>query len=329
MAQHARSNIIYMRNTTTIEITKPAHGSMEWLQLRHRHNDKCIVGSSEVSAIMNASEYETITDLAVRKLQPVQYTTPNEAMIRGNVLEPALIKHAQNELLMPLVTPNVMYLHGRVIATLDARGLGDDADVVVEAKTNNKWALGNAMPAHWWWQAQAQMYCTDTEGITFVVLDKHMRLGMHIVDRCDASISDMVAQVDLFCDAIDEQRLPEHTHLTAPQVATLYKEPAGTCELDARTLDLIAEWQAVKECLHNYEQRDKDIKDAIANAMRANEFATVNGQVVLSYKAQSANRFDNKAFATAHPDLAKQYMKTSSYRVLRISNDNDKGDRHE
>ena len=308
-----------MTNTTTIEITKPTHGSMEWLQLRHRYNDKCIVGSSEVSAVMNASEYETITDLAVRKLQPVQYTTPNEAMIRGNVLEPALIQHAQNELLMPLVTPDVMYLHGRVIATLDARGLGGDANVVVEAKTNNKWALGNAMPTNWWWQAQAQMYCTDTKEVTFVVLDKHMRLGMHIVDRCDESISDMVAQVDLFCDAIDEQRLPEHTFLTAPQVATLYTQPAGTCELDAKTLDLIAEWEAVKAGLHSYEQRDKDIKDAIANAMRANEFATVNGQVVLSYKAQSANRFDSKAFTTAHPDLAKQYTKTSTYRVLRIN----------
>lgn len=306
-------------NTTAIQIKKPIHGTQAWLQLRHRYNDKCVVGSSEVSIVMGASDYETVTDLAVRKLQPVVVTEPNEAMTRGNVLEPALIQHAQNELLMPLITPDVMYLNGRIIATLDARGMGGESNVVVEAKTNNRWALGNELPTAWWWQAQAQMHCTETEKVTFVVLDKHMRLGMQEVVRVDDAIAQMIEQVELFCVAIDEQRLPDDTVLTAPQVASLYAKPEGTVELDGNALALIAEWEAVKEGLKEYEAREKEVKDAIANLMREHEFATVGGQRVLSYKAQSTRRLDTKALALAHPELASAYTTDSTFRVLRIT----------
>jgi len=305
--------------TTAIEIKKPTHGTKDWLQARHRYNDKCIVGSSEVSIVMGASEYETVTDLAVRKLQSVVVNEPNEAMTRGNVLEPALIRHAQNELLMPLVTPDVMYLNGRIIATLDARGMGGERNVVVEAKTNNRWALGQEMPTAWWWQAQAQMHCTDTEKVTFVVLDKHMRLGMQDVVRVNDAIAQMIEQVEVFCNAIDEQRLPDDTVLTAPQVALLYAKPEGTVELDSNALALIAEWQAVKEALKENEAREKRIKDTIANIMREHEFATVDGQLVLSYKAQSTRRLDTKALALAHPELASAYTTDSTFRVLRIT----------
>lgn len=268
---------------------------------------------------MGANTYETAIDLAVRKLQPVTQTTPNEAMTRGNVLEPALIQHAQNELMMPLLTPGVMYLNGRIIATLDARGMGGDNGVVVEAKTNNRWTHGTELPLAWWWQAQAQMYCTDTERVTFVVLDKNMRLGLQVCVRVEQSVTQMVEWVDAFCGAIDEQRLPDDSVLTAPQVAALYATPDGTVELGENALHLITEWENVKNGLKEYEAREKAVKDAIANALRDKEFGTVNGKRVLSYKAQNTTRLDSKALALAHPDIARDYTTLSTYRVLRIT----------
>lgn len=307
-----------MTTNNIIEIDKPID-TLAWLEKRHRYNDKCIVGSSEVSVVMGANEYETIVDLAVRKLQPVQSNPPTDAMTRGNVLEPALIQHARNEMNIALETPNVMYLHNDVIATLDARGTGEHKNIVVEAKTNNRWTLGNDVPTTWWWQAQAQMYCTDTEVVNFVVLDKHMRLGMQQVERSNDGIAQMVERVSAFCEAINDERLPDDSVLTAPQVAALYKQPAGVVELTADAFNLIGEWEAIKACLKEYEEREKQVKDAIANLMREHEFASVNGQRVLSYKAQSTSRLDSKALATAHPELVQQYTTASTFRVLRIT----------
>lgn len=307
------------RMTQTQLIDKPAHGSLEWLQLRHRHNGKCVVGASEVGVLMGASEYETATDLAVRKLLPPAVIEPNEAMTRGNVLEPALIGYASTELGIDLVVPDVMYLHGQVISTLDARGVGTKEHIIVEAKTNNRWALGMDVLPTWYWQAQAQMHCTETEVIHFSVLDKHMRLGIQQVERNQQHIDAMLQSVAMFCEAVDDERLPDDAALTAPQVAALYSKPEGEVDLGADALTLIYEWEAVKATLKDYEERERNIKDKIANLMRGAEFGSVDGKRVLSYKAQSTSRLDTKALAQAHPDIANAYTTASTFRVLRIT----------
>ena len=307
------------KQTAVIEIDKPTHGTLPWHLVRHRQEGKCVVGGSEVSIIMGANSYETITDLAVRKLLPPVVTEANEAMDRGNYLEPSLISYASDKMNVQLVTPNVMYLNGRVISTLDARGVGADSGVVVEAKTNNGWSLGMDLPTSWWWQAQAQMHCTDTASVTFVVLDRQMRLGLQEVMRSDEGISEMLKSVELFCNAIDAEQLPDDTQLTAPQVSALFAQPEGEVELERSAFSLLEEWEAVKHALKDYEQQEKRIKDALANMLRDKEFGTIDGRRVLSYKAQSTKRLDTKALAEAHPDIATAYTTASTFRVLRTT----------
>lgn len=301
----------------TKQIPKPPHGSIEWLLLRHRDsNGRCIVGASEVSTIMGANPYETIGDIAVRKLLPPEVLAPNDAMRRGNVLEPALIQYASEELNLELETPDVMFLNGRFISTLDAMGI-EQPEIIVEAKTNNYWTHGQELPESWFWQAQAQMFCTETNAIQFVILDKRMALGMTTVFRNDEMISAMVENVELFCQAIDENRLPNEIELTAPQVSALYQKAEGETELDSSALSVIAEWNAVKEAIKDLETKEKTLKDTLANLLRDSEFGTVDGHRVISYKAQSTKRFDTKAFAEAHPELQAQFTTQSVFRVLR------------
>ena len=134
------------------QLPKPTHGTLSWQQLRHRNEqDKCVVGASEVATVMGCNDYESIADIAIRKLLPPQTTETNEAMMRGNILEPALLQYAQNMLDTPIITPDVMYRNGQIIATLDGRG-AEQTDLIVEVKTNNHWALGNALPLQWQWQ---------------------------------------------------------------------------------------------------------------------------------------------------------------------------------
>jgi len=300
-------------------IPKPTHGSLEWLQIRHRDpNGRCIVGASEVSTLMNANQYETIGDLAVRKLMQPEVTPPNEAMRRGNILESALLQYASEELRLEIDTPEVMYLNDRIISTLDGRAKFPDDHVIVEAKTNNFWSHGQELPSSWFWQAQAQMFCTGTDLVQFVVLDKHMRLGMDMVERHERSVEHMIEAVESFCTAIDEERLPDDIALTVPQVNDLYPKAEGEVELDHSSLVLIDEWNAIKEAMKDLDSKEKRVKDALANLLRDSEFGSVNGQRVLSFKSQSAKRFDSKALVAAHPELETQFTTQSSFRVLRV-----------
>jgi predicted phage-related endonuclease len=298
-------------------ILKPTHGSIGWHAIRHRNLEgKCVLGASEVSVVMGANQYENKVDLAIRKLGTPQVSEPNEAMIRGNVLEPALLQHAINEVDASFYLPDEMYLNGRIIATLDGRSRINEA-LLLEAKTNNRFAIGDPLPMGWVWQAQAQMFCTDAQQVVFVILDKHLRIGFHTVDRDTSMIHDMRNAVELFCEYIDNGCIPDNEPLTVPQVNTLYPDPAGETDLGSSAIAIINEWGAIKTAIHELEEQEKACKDALANLMRDADFGLVDGQRVLSFKSQQSKRFDYKALIADHPDLEAKYTTTTSFRVMR------------
>jgi predicted phage-related endonuclease len=145
-----------------------------------------------------------------------------------------------------------------------------------------------------------------------------MRLGMDMVERHERSVEHMIEAVESFCTAIDEERLPDDIALTVPQVNDLYPKAEGEVELDHSSLMLIDEWNAIKEAMKDLDSKEKRVKDALANLLRDSEFGSVNGQRVLSFKSQSAKRFDSKALVAAHPELETQFTTQSSFRVLRV-----------
>lgn len=299
---------------TMKHITKPTHGSLEWLQTRHKHDGQTIVGASEVSIIMGCNDYKNIIDLAIEKMQPPVVREQNDAMKRGTWLESGLITAAQEELNLQVETPEVMYLNGRIIATLD--GLANDGRLI-ECKTTTKWVANDLCLPEWYWQAQAQMFCADAELVTFVVLDRQLRISMFDVVRHNNDIELMVERVTAFCESIDADKLPEDVPLNHAQVSLLHPQPSGELEIDHTGLSLIMEWNAAKAALKELEQLEARLKDQLANMMREHDTATIDGQKVLTFKAQSTSRFDSKAFNDAHPDMAKQFSKTTSFRVMR------------
>ena len=298
-------------------IPKPEHGSLAWQQVRHRDPDgKCIIGASEVSVVMGDNPYETPADLAIRKLSPPQVTETNDAMMRGNVLEPSLLQYAINELDESFYLPDEMYANGRVIATLDGRSR-TNSQLLLEAKTNNRFALGSELPLGWWWQAQAQMFCTGADEVVFVILDKHLRLGFDRVVRAPEMINFMQEQVEEFCSYIDQDRMPPLLPLTASQVGLLYPTPTGETDLGSDAIALIAEWGAIKTAINDLEQQEKAVKDALAMRMLDADFGCVDGQRVLSFKSQKSSRLDQKALLAEHPELGDKYISTTSFRVMR------------
>lgn len=298
---------------TIVLINKPLHGSLDWLKLRHKYEGRTIVGGSEVSAVMGANPYKSVNDLAIEKMQTPVVREANPAMKRGTFLEQGLLDYQAAEEGINIWTPDTMYLRERIIVTLD----GQSNDCVYEAKTTTSWMAGDDCLPEWFWQAQAQMYCTHATFIRFVVLDRQLRISTFDVPADVEAQQHMADRVEAFCNAIDNNQMPSDEPLTYDQITALYPNPAGEVEIGAAGLELVERWNALKAAIKDLSEQESNVKNALAALLGKHDAGTIDGQRIITFKAQQRESFDNKSFAAAHPDLAKQYARSTSFRVLR------------
>lgn len=108
-------------------------------------------------------------------------------------------------------------------------------------------------------------------------------------------------------------RPPEPT--TVADVARLFPRDSGrSVEADATALADLERLRAIAPLAKEADE----IKDRLRLYMR-DATALVHGDRTLAtWKAQSARRFNQTAFAAAHPDLYEQFKHTSDTRVLRV-----------
>jgi putative phage-type endonuclease len=299
---------------------KPPHGSLEWLQLRHRDaRGRVRFGASEAPTLMGVNPYASVTDLAIAKWSPPEVSAPNAAMERGNILEPALVAYAEQVLGQPVTTPEVMWSVGRMMATLD--GITADERTIVEAKTTTAYSSDDPLPDSYYWQGIAQLACVpEADRVLFVVLDKRMRLGTWELRRDDVRIAMLLARADEIGEMLDARQLPDDAPLTESQVKSLYPSPTGTLELPPRAVELAHALNAAKTARQMFEADEQQVRDELAAMLGDADTGTVAGEVVVTFRARKGStRLDTKRLEAEHPDLAAAYQVTgSTTRVLRV-----------
>jgi putative phage-type endonuclease len=304
-------------------VKKPEHGSIEWLTIRKSDdNGRIRFGASEAPTLMGANPYQTIADLALNKWAPTEVSEQNDAMLRGNVLEPALVTYAAQLIDQPVITPDVMYANGRLIATLD--GLSQDGSVIVEAKTTTSYSSDDDIPAAYYWQAVAQLFCCPSaDRVLVVVLDKRMRLGSWIVDsNNDTVISDMAHladQADTVGQYLDRREMPPDAGVKERHIIAMYPEPGGSVELDSEGVFVLRSWIAAKEARKNAETEEQMWRDQLVVLLGAADVGCVDSEPVVTYKQRKgASTVDWKAVAKDHKSLLDQYRKQGApTRVLK------------
>lgn len=99
----------------------------------------------------------------------------------------------------------------------------------------------------------------------------------------------------------------------------LFLHDAGTqIEADAETLIALNRLRDIAATVKPLEQEFEALKHQVQLAMREAAVITVDGKPLASWKTQSARRFDQAAFAAAHPELFEQFKATSQTRVFRL-----------
>ena len=319
-------------------ISKPAHGGQEWLNIRFKdeHGNKR-VSASAVAAIYGVHPFVSKDKYAAELLgdKAPSPIPPNPAMERGNRLEPFVMDWASDKLGLKFITPEEMFCAdsgngARMVATLDGlwEGPAESADggsytarKVLEIKTTTREWTGR-LPEYWKIQGIQQAICADVNQIIWAVFDPSMILHIHVQHVTQKEMAEHISAVETWLNAIELGITPDGVEWTYETVTTRFSDSTSEVkELPSEAADLFTQLRHVRSELASYKELEDSLKARICEMIGTADTATLNGSTVATWKTQSRDLFDTKAFRAAHPELAAQFTKQTTTRAFLMKGD--------
>lgn len=304
-------------------LIKPAHGSLEWLNQRWKVDGKVVFGASDAPTLMGVSPYNSRADLYLNKLTFPEMKEATAAMRRGNLLEPAVLQFASEELGIALVTPDYQYQEGRFVVSLDGVDDAENPSINVEVKSTAKYNISDSddLPPEWRWQGWAQQLVTKCP-VVFATLDRRQSLSLVSLPAVDDAFKRLTDEAEWFADIVENEKgIDAFTdELDSDQIAKMYLSVAGSVELDAEALLYLNILAVARDAKNTAEKQEKEAKDILARLLKSADIGTIDGVPVVSWK-QSAGRdsLDTKRLKEEHPALVAEFMKQGQpYRTMRI-----------
>jgi putative phage-type endonuclease len=291
----------------------------------HAKRRRRYLGASEVPAVLGVSPYKNAADVYHEKVDDLDQWEGNAATEAGNLLEDALIRWASQKLGVK-VRRNQWRVHANKInsATLDA-----DIDAkpeAIECKVSGllnpafdgaEWGEDGSdeVPETVLVQAQAQMLCADLERVWVpALLGGGRGLSLFKIDRHPDLVQIVLEQSERFWREHVIPRVPP-ADLT-PSVEVLKRvrrEPESSTIIDDT---VFAAWLEAKAIAKEAKRAEDEAKARLLEQLGTAEAGECSmGRI--TFLAQSRKGFDSKRLQAEHPDLAAEYLTTSSYRVLR------------
>lgn len=311
----------------------------DWLALRQSG-----IGGSDIAAIIGVSPYATAYDVFQSKTQPLADEDMNEFAYWGTVLEDTVAREFSKRSGLKIQNVNFLMrhpVHHWAIANID-RAIINPAikgnvrfkdgklttDQIVEIKTASEHVGKNwgneesdEVPDQYQCQAQWYMGVTDTQVCHMAVLIGGNKYRQYKIERHQDFI-------DYLFEAAESFWVNNVLAGVEPDATTLQnaKDKYPRHNPDT-TLDVEPDSEAAKVFEHyeSLKAQEKEVKAALELAqtdlicqIQNNEALAIDGEVVATYKAQTANKFDSKAFKKDMPKLAEKYVKQSESRVMRV-----------
>lgn len=311
-------------NITRYRISKPTHGEQEWLSVRFWDEKKRKrVSASPAAAIYGLHPFVPQDKYAAELLgdTPPAPIPPTWAMTRGNDLEPLCIKWANDRLGIEFTTPEEMFAAdtdtgARMICTLDGFYENGDDRRILEIKTSSKEWTGE-LPDYWRIQGIQQAICADVDMVTWGVFDSTMSLYIYEQKVTEAEKEEHINAVAKWLTAIDLGMTPDGVNWSYETISTRYQKPVHeSIEVEPSVADLIAELKHIKRMVKDYTELEDQKKAQLCEKIGPYEVATINGEVVATWKGRTWQSLDIKALKANEPELAAKYSKPVTNRTL-------------
>lgn len=308
-------------------IPKPEHGTAEWLEARWKNEaGETQITASVAGVVHGAHPFVSATDLAIELLSKTapEPKPTNDAMERGNRLEPTLIKWTADRMNLKLVTPEVLYCYYedgvRLMATLDATSLDDPGFVrVFEVKTTKKRWDGK-LPDYWYWQGVQQAICANVFSIDWAIFDSDLELHHYVQKVSSDEKEEHIQACRKFLSAIDLGMMPDGAEYEYRHMSARFPEGTdSTVELSPDLLDGLKSLETIKKSIKELETAEDQIKADICEQMGVAEYATLNGVLAATWKTSTRSSLDQKKLEQDHPALVEKYKKQSTVRTFRVA----------
>lgn len=284
--------------------------------------DRGYIGGGNIAGILGVSPYKSPLDEFLTITGQADDIDPErEAFFkRRKALEPFVTEVFEQRTGIRVARRNVRYthpVHTFIKAEIDFEPGDENGEIkTVHPLAARDWgdAGTDDIPVYVTAQAMHGLMVTGRAAAWI-----HALIGLdddriYRIERDNALIADIEArEVEFWRAYVMRGVAPDAS--TVADVARLYPRDSGrTVEADDAAEADLERLKAITPLAKEAEE----IKDRLRLYMRDATTLTVAGKPAATWKAQTARRFDQSAFAAAHPDLFEQFKTTTTTRVMRI-----------
>lgn len=291
----------------------------EWLEYR-----KTGIGSSEIATIVGLNPWETPYQLWRRKKGLDEAKTENFAMKAGHYLEDAVSQFWQDETGREVIKRSAgdwiirdndkTFLQVSPDRTywLAGEKHSNENKGILECKTTQMTIDPDDIPKHWFCQVQYQLGVAGLTNGSLAWLCSGREFGYKDIALVPDFYGWLLEEVEKFWqDNIIGGAEPDATNVK--DVLIKYNKSCGgkTTEVSDELFNTYQELKQLKAELAEKGDRKDELEDQLKMAFKDSEALSYGGDIIATWKsAKDSQKFDTKAFQTAHPDLAKEFTNT-------------------
>jgi putative phage-type endonuclease len=280
------------------------------------------IGGTDASALIGVNPWRTPMDIWAEKTGRSAGIPDNEAMRAGRMLEPVILDwYAEDEGVE--VCRNLPMLRQDSILIGHVDGLDQKRGRIVEAKTASSdrgWGepRTDQVPIHY--AAQVIWYCglagLDVADIAVLFNGRDFRIYTVQFDAEAFSAMRDAALRFWECNVLkDVQPAPKSA---ADALIAWPQSKSQAIEANETVLMAVRRLAEIKAEIKEREGECEELESVIKPFFADNDALTYNGETIATFKTQSSNRFDQKAFEASNPALYAQFKKSTTSRVLRL-----------
>lgn len=286
------------------------------------------IGGGNVAGILGVSPYKSPLDefLTITGQGEPEDESQQAFFRRRKALEPFAVELFLSEVRgREVARVNHRYTDpefGFICAEIDAE---TDDDENIEIKSVHPLAAadwgdpgGDAVPVYVTAQAMHGLMVTGRRVCFPIAMIGFDDFRVYRIERDDALIAAMRAkEVEFWNGHVLPMVEPEP--VTRDDLRLRFGLDRGTTlEADTELLITINRLRDIAATVKPLEKEFEELKLQVQLAMRDAAAVAVDGKTLLTWKTQSACRFNQSAFAAAHPALFEQFKATSTSRVFRL-----------
>ena len=292
----------------------------QWLEYRRTG-----IGGSDASTVVGLNPYSSLYKLYADKKGLISSTTDTEVMRQGRDFEEYVARRFTEETGKKVRRRNYMFLHNDydyILADIDREIVGENAGL--ECKTTslfNKSDFENGeIPLTYYVQVMHYMAVMGYDRMYLAVLILSKEFYWFTIERDENEIQSLLqAESDFWNNYIIPEKVPpiDGSDATQEVIAELYPEDCSE-EIACVPDEMMADYERLKSLSDDIKSQLDEVKNQI-KATLGESMSGNSDSYKITWKSQTKTTVDSKKLKEKFPEVYKQVTKSSTSRVLRIT----------